>query len=899
MTTAAISQVDSALFQAGQSIIRRRGVLGALGAASALTVMPAQLAQAVTPTSPLKAYVSGGRAKLVLTSHVITKADVGAAMSMSMALPTAAFHTAPPMVAWVDRKGAAHPVRTLARANTLKVGTATQITKVTAAMVGGTIQSTATVTLKSRQTARGKIQIGSTSNEGSLVLSPTIAPTATADAASMNSITSAAVTVSFDGQVRIARNGKSIASIGGLYLSDGARATVGTVTVNQGSLVVTYTAPSGYQGITGTFSIIGDAVRSKFSFTAPAGYWADGAMVLRTIDGQGTRTALPVNDWVKDANGGLPMFVHRFTAYRNQTSANGVIWECVQHNNTSWVNDTDFQSPAKELGNNRYEVEHLLVTKDLGIDNLPLAQGARLVADTDLPFNWLTTPGSVTVGLRVAGAAVAGTVSWTVHSFTGAQLTVGSQATSGSQKVTFSVGLPEVGSYYVVAQWTGSNGATAHTRTMLTVSPNLAGVPSGAFGVSALRPHVGAVNGVQRAHWFTLMSGMGVSRLRQPDDITPAEGSRARLVCNQNVPVANVSSIDGRDTLFAKWVADAKAFNSPYIELGNELNKMVSDDATGAADYTRNWIIPFKAYMKARGCTAKLLVSGLAGPNIGWLKGIDAAGGWKHIDAVALHPGRGNHTADFVPGVDPTIQGGDYWNFLGAVRAVKATKNVLDAKNGTHTDFLLTEAYACTYPNSWWEDTHRHAAENVLLSCALARAEGVDSVYWYMPHDGIQDDRDAGMRLDMADSVAREYHFGLLNGDNSIKPAMLALAMASAHLGDATFVKSVTKGTTHALVFKTPRGLMQVMWDRTDGYLLNKGHESQMYTDKAGRSRWNSPEWWVDQWPTKLETHLAATGPVKVISCIGAARTVSPVGGAVDLTLDGAPVIVYGLAPLA
>lgn len=98
-----------------------------------------------------------------------------------------------------------------------------------------------------------------------------------------------------------------------------------------------------------------------------------------------------------------------------------------------------------------------------------------------------------------------------------------------------------------------------------------------------------------------------------------------------------------------------------------------------------------------------------------------AGGGWDLIDAFAYHPGRGNFTPDYIPPGDDWSTGADgtYWNFYGGLRQLKA----LMAEHG-EKEIWLTEAYAPTKPNSWWHDTYRHAAENVLLTLALAKAEG-------------------------------------------------------------------------------------------------------------------------------------------------------------------------------
>ena len=52
-------------------------------------------------------------------------------------------------------------------------------------------------------------------------------------------------------------------------------------------------------------------------------------------------------------------------------------------------------------------------------------------------------------------------------------------------------------------------------------------------------------------------------------------------------------------------------------------------------------------------------------------------------------------------------------------------------RNGGKKDLYLTEIYALDYPNHSWNDTFHESAENVLLSYALAAAEGVKNALYY------------------------------------------------------------------------------------------------------------------------------------------------------------------------
>ncbi|MEV0390382.1 hypothetical protein [Nonomuraea sp. NPDC050643] len=236
-----------------------------------------------------------------------------------------------------------------------------------------------------------------------------------------------------------------------------------------------------------------------------------------------------------------------------------------------------------------------------------------------------------------------------------------------------------------------------------------------------------------------------------------------------------------------------------------------------------------------------MLNAGLAGIDHVWTENVHAAGGWDLIDGFAFHPGRGNFTPDYAPPPEEWTQGdnGSYGNFLGGLR--KAREMI--AEYG-HKELWPTEAYACTKPNIWWHDTYRRAAENVLLTLALAKAEGVRCVNWYQLHDSVLG------KPQMADPA-----------DPDLK----------------------------GLLFSTPEGPVSILWSRKDGYLLD--------TDHAPGSTWfAAPEPWVDGWPTKTELKLAAAGSsVRELDRLGVERRLTARDGKVKVRLDGAPRVYYGL----
>jgi hypothetical protein len=229
-----------------------------------------------------------------------------------------------------------------------------------------------------------------------------------------------------------------------------------------------------------------------------------------------------------------------------------------------------------------------------------------------------------------------------------------------------------------------------------------------------------------------------------------------------------------------------------------------------------------------------------------------------------------------------TGSNGSYWNFLGAVR--EARRRIDEYGGGK--ELWLTEAYACTRPNHWWNDTLRQAAENTLLTMALCKAEGVDGVNWYQLHDStIHHPQEA-------DPANPEYHFGLMHRDLSAKPSLLAFATGTRVLQDATFVRWLDFGRIdddlRGLLFDTPDGPLSILWSRKDGYFLNADHDPDV-------AAYPHPEAWQDDWPAKTALRLRS-GRVTETDCIGRIRSLPGRHGVVELVLDGAPRIYRGLS---
>jgi hypothetical protein len=361
--------------------------------------------------------------------------------------------------------------------------------------------------------------------------------------------------------------------------------------------------------------------------------------------------------------------------------------------------------------------------------------------------------------------------------------TTGSVAAAGTWQHTFTLTAP-AGGIALAEVVVRSDDDEAFARTNLAVLPSYdyqAGADS-MFGIANYpwlqRPSADAL--------LDLWQKVGIGLVRIAYDGGPGLPPASFDARGMRHNIELQPSLDVTDTAAATWAADKLAVavgaGADYFEVGNELNRPFNTGDAAQA-YLDKALRPVFDRRAATGDTVKLMNNGLAGMDKPWVENFIAAGGWDLIDAFAYHPGRGNFTPDYIPPGDDWSTGADgtYWNFYGGLKQLKA----LMAEHG-EKEIWLTEAYAPTKPNSWWHDTYRHAAENVLLTLALAKAEGVRCVCWYQFHDSV-----LGMPQ-VADPDNVEYHYGLMNRDLSPKPSLLAYATAARTLDQATFRGQLT-----------------------------------------------------------------------------------------------------------
>ncbi|XHR31069.1 MAG: hypothetical protein ACFUZC_11010 [Chthoniobacteraceae bacterium] len=447
-------------------------------------------------------------------------------------------------------------------------------------------------------------------------------------------------------------------------------------------------------------------------------------------------------------------------------------------------------------------------------------------------------------------------------------------------------------------------GTEVFARTNLTLLPDhqfKATSADSIFGIAAYWPFP-TENGVQR-----VMDRMGVRWYRQGNT-----HSFKNITALHHSHIPKLEEKAKRDAWIREQLQICVDSGNPAWEFGNEINygvlsigmgDVLKDEARAKRIETYvQWVRDIRRVQKEMGAPAtnvNILSVGLAGMDVKFADGIQAAGGWELLDGLAIHPGRGNFTADY-PVSTPwkewqTGAYGNYWNFYGSVRTgANLVKKY--GKPGEPKDLWLTEVYTCSFPNSFWEDSLRNGTENVVLSFALAKAEGVKAVMWYQLFDSVWSDK---LGVNPKD---REYYFGLIQRDLSFKPALLAYATIAEELDQARFVRWLNfpaLSKSRGLLFDTPRGPMAVLWDRTDGFILNKrkADSAEIKADPAGtKPPFASPEAWIDNWQSHIKVSLpVADKALTTINPIGQRETVPANDHSATLTLTGAPVIVYGL----
>ncbi|MFD5224158.1 hypothetical protein ACFWHT_00915 [Microbacterium sp. NPDC058342] len=682
--------------------------------------------------------------------------------------------------------------------------------------------------------------------------------------------------------------------VGALNLVTGTSA-LGTAPDGAPALIVTWdvpaSAPAG-SSVRGTFTPRGRSLEIVYDIALPGSTSASTGMMRRepVPAGTVTETFHGPADWIRDERGGIPYQANARTMFV-QRRGDAALSIVAPGANSGWRDNRAIHLPAAAVSPGVYRATARVVLgspdeRPAVVEAIASARALAVELSSDRPFNiWTSskTPMIVHADAYNGGGARQLTFAWVARDFDGKVVAERSKriAAAARSVVTDELGVSLPGRGIAFVELTITAGAdTVYERTNVAVLPpyEFSDAPT-FFGLSAdyLRGPVAERELIHRiglrksrhAH-FTAAElatyGFSQHRLRTPASLDEFDGDPAAL------------------TAYVRSELDlAEAAQATHYECANEWNMRGGvRKGVGAEKYVQKWASAFRAEIDRRGSSIRFIPVALAGMDDVYAKKMFDAGLADKAHAFNLHPGRGNYTPDYAPAPADwgTESNGSYWNFYGALTEARRQ---IDEYGGADMEFWLTEAYTPTKPNSWWHDTYRHAAENTLLTSALAMTKGVDAMQWFQFYDNVKANPSG------ANPDNPEYHYGLLLRDLSPKPHLLALANAAEQLDGATFVRWLDlPDDARGLLFDTPRGPLTVLWSRADGYLLN----TQGTRDG---SFFPAEEPWVDTWTTKTEYGFGVTGTVTEIDAIGRAKTLQTTDGRVGVVLDGAPRMYYGL----
>lgn len=682
----------------------------------------------------------------------------------------------------------------------------------------------------------------------------------------------------------------------GVQISTGGTPSLVTLPDGTKAIRMDYVMPAtaGATKIYGLFWVSTNHVHLEWHVDGPSTLIPDSFTFSRAIlSPTEPERFVPITEWVRDAGGGIPYEETVGIALASSWDAlHGMF--LLERSKQDWNNSTWIHCSAKPQDDGTYlsQAEFFFSsTRPAATATIGTSRELGVELWTDQDFNiWDAEGQTMSVTALVAnGSSSARSVelSWWVRDFNGTTLKTESVtapvAATSTWEHTFNVPAPAYGiSLAEVSAKSGDDEAFA--RTTLTVLPpaEYAAGEQSMFGISNY-PWLQVPSATAL---LDLWQKVGVNWVRISYDGGPGLPPSAFDERNMFHNIELQPSLTVSDTDATQWAADKLAVavgaGAKYFEVGNELNRPFNTGVAAQA-YIDKALRPVVERRAAIGADIKILNNGLAGMDKPWVENFHAAGGWDMIDGFAYHPGRGNFTPDYDPPepYDATSEG-RYWNFAGGLRQLKALMKQYGEK-----EIWLTEAYACTRPNGWWNDTYRHAAENIFLTLAMAKAEGIRNVCWYQFHDSVLGNAQA------ANPENVEYHFGLMNRDVSAKPSLLAYATAARTFDQATYVGrlELDNKKTKGLVFDTPDGKAAVLWNRADGYILNPVH------DPSPERNFPAPEVWVDPWPTKTRLTVKTSGTAATqVDAIGQRTALKVNQRRTTITLDGAPRIFYGLA---
>lgn len=281
-----------------------------------------------------------------------------------------------------------------------------------------------------------------------------------------------------------------------------------------------------------------------------------------------------------------------------------------------------------------------------------------------------------------------------------------------------------------------------------------------------------------------------------------------------------------------------------WLEIWNEYNGTWCK-GPAAEDRPRHYAAMLKtAYEHIKAVRPDVQVLGCATVLVPlpYLEGVFRHGGLRHMDAVVLHPYRGNPE-----GVDAEV---------AEVEALIRKYN-----DGRDKPIWITETGRHdTSEDEWeaglrlYEQGRRRVASYLVRQYALLMTRNVAKIHWYLCRD-YQNFVSMGLLRNVDDPM----------GKYAVAPAYVAYATLIRQMEGYRFLGRVPAGRmTHLLRF-----------------------------DVGGVERWIV-------WSVLPETlSFSADGPVSVVDMMGGTHTLHPVSGRIALTLDESPVFVTGLDGVA
>lgn len=520
-----------------------------------------------------------------------------------------------------------------------------------------------------------------------------------------------------------------------------------------------------------------------------------------------------------------------------------------------------------------------------------------LALNSTQPYNWWTSNANMSVTAAVTNStdeSKTGTLKYWVADWNGNKIVNSSKSLTLAAGETAEVPIDvkptdERGLYVLEASMEDADGnEVTFARTNLSLLPDYTFQSTPDNSIMGLSAYWALPDS---ASVLKLMKRMGVRWVRNGDNNWLGSTATAMYHTNTATDVTKTYTDAERTKIIENCFKDMEAKGSTIWEFGNEVN--LKGDGVGKATYATQYVDWLKAIKTVQNTNDawknyKIISCGISGADLKFLDAIKDAGGWNYLDGIALHPGRGNYVPDYPvtkPWESYTKSDADsYWNYYGSIRQVK---DYIKA-NGNDKDLYLTEIYACDAPNRSWYDTPSEAADNVVISYALAKAEGVKNALFYQLFNSVYSD------IQGIDANDPEYFYGLANRDLSFKPSLLAYCNAAeAFDGDVKFNGWIQdaddeNSTVRRMSFTTPRGNMEIVWDRTGGYTELRPWDNCF------------PEYWESFWEEEEVKHKSVeiavpTKTVKIINSIGQATTEEPTNGKITLDASAHPQIVLFL----